>query len=75
MHSNFPIIRSMNKHEISNYLAKLGNYDEFLLNKDLNSLTEAELKLACTERYGFLIFRKNDIIIYSNFDISGWCRC
>ena len=49
-HSNFPILRSMNKHEISNYIAKLGTYDQFLINKDLNSLSELDVKLACTER-------------------------
>jgi len=47
---NIPLIRRMNVGELSKYIDKIRESDEFLIEKSMNDLNTDELKKACFER-------------------------
>jgi LETM1-like protein len=68
---NVWVIRGFNIKEISNYLTRIKQCDEFLVEKGLNSLTPSELEDACHDRC-IPITNKNNRQLTSDLDL--WLR-
>jgi len=68
---NIPLLRQVNKGELSKHLEKVRKSDAYLLANDINSLSRSELQEACFERC-ISTYKKDDKTLKNN--LKQWIR-